>query len=59
MAVTYSYDAPVGGATLIQVVCDNGTQTKVLELEAVFTDGVYDSDATESLVAAEVDNISF
>jgi len=52
MSLTYSYDQPVGNATMIQVVYDDGNQTKVLELEAAFVDGVYDADATEVLVAA-------
>lgn len=59
MSITYSYDEPVGGATMMQVVYDNGTQTKVLELEAVFANGVYDADATELVVAAEVDTVFY
>jgi len=59
MSVTYSYDQPVGNATMIQVVYDDGTQTKVLELEAAFIDGVYDADATESVVAAEANTVFY
>lgn len=57
MSVTYDYSPPVGGATLMQVVYRNGAETKVLEIEAVFTDGAYDADATELAVAAEVNNV--
>lgn len=57
MDVTYTYDEPVGGATMMQVVYANGSTTKVLELEAVFVGGVYDADATEAVVAAEVETV--
>ena len=57
MEVTYSYSEPVGGATMMQVVYDNGSATKVLELEAVFVDGVYDANATQAVVAAEVETV--
>ena len=59
MSISYHYSAPVGGATLIQVVYDNGTDTVMLELDAVFTEGAYDSTATEALVAAKVPNLNF
>jgi len=55
--VTYSYSEPVGGATMMQVVYANGSTTKVLELEAVFVDGVYDANATQAVVAAEVETV--
>lgn len=57
MSVTYSYSEPVGGATMMQVVYDNGSATKVLELEAVFVDGVYDATATEAVAAAQADTV--
>ncbi len=57
MSVTYSYSEPVGGATMMQVVYANGSMTKVLELEAVFVDGVYDATATEAVAAAEVNTV--
>lgn len=57
MEVTYSYSEPVGGATMMQVVYANGSATKVLELEAVFVDGVYDANATEKVVAVEVETV--
>ena len=57
MSVTYSYDEPVGGATIMQVVYAKGSTTKVLELEAVFVDGVYDANATEAVVAGEAETV--
>lgn len=57
MSVTYSYDEPVGGATMMQVVYRNGAETKVLEIEAVFANGVYDADATELVVATQADTV--
>ena len=57
MSLTYSYDRPVGNATMIQVVFDDGNQTKVFEFEATFTDGVYDADATEATVAAAANTL--
>lgn len=57
MSVTYNYDEPVGGTTMMQVSYYSGDQNKVIELEAVFVDGVYDSDATELVVAAQVDTV--
>ena len=59
MSISYHYSAPVGGATLIQIVYDNGTDTIMLELDAVFTEGAYDSTATEALVASKVANLNF
>ena len=35
MSVTYTYDMPVGGATMMQVSYYSGDQNKVIELEAV------------------------
>ena len=52
MSLTYTYDQPVGNATMIQVVFDDGNQTKVFEFEAAFANGVYDADATAAIVAA-------
>lgn len=57
MSVTYNYDMPVGGATMMQVSYYSGDQNKVIELEAVFTDGVYDSDATALVVVAQADTV--
>lgn len=57
MSLTYTYDQPVGSATKIQVVFDDGNQTKVFEFEAAFTDGVYDADATEAIVAAAANTL--
>tara|TARA_B000000557_G_scaffold119415_1_gene96942 strand:- start:316 stop:477 length:162 start_codon:yes stop_codon:yes gene_type:complete len=42
---------------MMQVVYANGSMTKVLELEAVFVDGVYDATATEAVAAAEVNTV--
>ena len=57
MSVTYNYDEPVGGATLMQVSYYSGDQNRVIELEAVFVDGVYDADATEAIVAAQANTV--
>ena len=57
MSVTYNYDEPVGGATIMQVSYYSGDQNKVIELEAVFVDGVYDANATEAVVAAQANTV--
>lgn len=57
MSVTYNYDMPVGGATMMQVSYYLGDQNKVIELQAVFIDGVYDADATEAVVAAQANTV--
>jgi len=57
MSVTYNYDMPVGGATIMQVSYYSGDQNKVIELEAVFANGVYDAEATELVVAAQANTI--
>lgn len=57
MAVTYSYDPPVGGATEIQVVFEYNDDCRSRSFESVFTDGEYDAVATEAIVAAAANNI--
>ena len=59
MSISYHYGNPVGEATLLQVVYDNGTDTIMVELDAVFTEGEYDAVATEALVASKVANLNF
>ena len=39
MAVTYSYDPPVGGATEIQVVFEYNNHYQSRSIESVFADG--------------------
>lgn len=51
MAVTYTYDAPTGDETSVDVTFTDGTVTHQRGVNAVFTDGVYDADATEERVA--------
>ena len=50
MAVTYTYDAPDGDATVVEVTFTDGTITHTRSVNAVFVDGVYDADATETRV---------
>ena len=57
MSVTYNYDKPVGGATMMQVSYYFGDQNKVIELEAVFANGVFDAEATELVVAAQANTV--
>lgn len=57
MSVTYNYDEPAGGATMMQVSYYSGDQNKVIELEAVFVNGVYDAAATELVVAAQANTV--
>tara|TARA_Y100000385_G_C13055438_1_gene621751 strand:+ start:1394 stop:1597 length:204 start_codon:yes stop_codon:yes gene_type:complete len=59
VSISYHYGTPAGEATLLQVVYDNGTDTIMVELDAVFTEGEYDAVATEALVAAGVANLNF
>lgn len=51
MAVTYTYDAPTGDETSVDVTFTDGTVTHQRGVNAVFTDGAYDADATEERVA--------
>jgi hypothetical protein len=50
MAVTYTYEAPDGDATVVEVTFTDGTIEHTRTVNAVFVDGVYDSDATETRV---------
>ena len=61
MAVTWTYNAPSGDETTVEVTftSDSPSLTHVRSVNAVFTDGSYDSDATEvrvSEVGAGVEN---
>jgi hypothetical protein len=51
MAVTYTYDAPTGDETSVEVTFTDGTVTHQRGVNAVFTDGAYDADATEGRIA--------
>jgi len=50
MAVTWTYDAPEGDATVVEVTFTDGTITHTRSVNAVFTDGSYDATATETRV---------
>lgn len=50
MAVTYTYEAPEGDATVVEVTFTDGTIAHTRSVNAVFVDGVYDADATENRV---------
>lgn len=50
MAVTYTYEAPEGDSTVVEVTFTDGTITHTRNVNAVFVDGVYDADATETRV---------
>lgn len=50
MAVTYTYDAPTGDEITVNVTFTDGTVTYERPVNAVFTDGIYDADATETRV---------
>ena len=53
MAVTTAYDAPTADETTVSVTftSDSPSLTHVREVNAVFTDGSYDADATATRVA--------
>lgn len=51
MSVTYTYNAPEGENKTVDVSFTDGTITHNRQVNAVFTDGVYDADATEKRVA--------
>ena len=51
MAVTWTYDAPEGDETSVEVTFTDGTITHTRSVNAVFVDGVYDADATETRVS--------
>ena len=50
MAVTWTYDAPEGDETSVEVTFTDGTITHTRGVNAVFVDGVYDATATETRV---------
>ena len=52
MAVTHAYDDPTGDETAVEVTftSDSPSMTHVRSVNAVFTDGSYDADATEARV---------
>lgn len=61
MAITTAYDAPTGDETTVEVTftSDSPSLTHVRTVNAVFTDGNYDEDATAirvAEVAAGVEN---
>lgn len=47
MPVTWTYNAPEGENTTVNVSFTDGTITHERSVNAVFTDGSYDADATE------------
>ena len=53
MAITTTYDAPTGDETTVEVTftSDSPSLTHVREVNAVFTSGSYDADATAVRVA--------
>jgi len=51
MPVTWTYSAPEGDNKTVDVNFTDGTLTHNRQVNAVFTDGVYDADATETRVA--------
>ena len=53
MAITTAYDAPTGDETTVEVTftSDSPSLTHVRTVNAVFTDGNYDTDATAARVA--------
>ena len=50
MAVTWTYEAPDGDTTVVEVTFTDGTIEHTRTVNAVFVDGVYDADATETRV---------
>jgi len=51
MAVTYTYEAPTGDETSVEVTFTDGTVVHQRGVNAVFTNDTYDADATEERVA--------
>ena len=51
MPVTYTYNAPHESEPTIMVTFTDGTITHERSVNAVYTDGSYDADATETRVA--------
>jgi len=49
-SVTHSYAAPEGDARIVGVMFTDGVVTHNRSVNAVFTDGAYDADATEERV---------
>ena len=47
MSVTYTYNAPEGENITVEVTFTDGTITHTRGVNAVFTDGAYDAEATE------------
>ena len=51
MSVTYTYNAPEGENTTVEVTFTDETTTHTRDVNAVFTDGAYDAEATEIRVS--------
>ena len=49
--ITYTYNAPEGEAKTVEVTFTDGTITHTRGVNAVFTDGAYDTEATETRVS--------
>ena len=46
-SVTHSFEAPDGDARTVNVTFTDGVVTHIRDVNAVFTDGAYDAEATE------------
>jgi len=51
MTVTYTYNAPEGEDKSVDVTFTDGTITHARGVNAVFAEGVYDAEATETRVS--------
>lgn len=51
MPVTWTYSAPAADETIVNVSFTDGTITHERSVNAVFTEGAYDAEATETRVA--------
>lgn len=51
MPVTWTYSAPAADETIVNVSFTDGTITYERSVNAVFTEGAYDEEATETRVA--------
>ena len=51
MSVTYTYNEPEGNQTVIEVAFTDGIITHVRDVNAVFANGSFDAEATETRIS--------
>jgi len=59
MTITYTYDQPAENETIVMVTFTQGDIVHERPVNAVFTDGSYDTDATEKRVSEVSQGVAY